>query len=181
MKNHAVVNLVFRKSVLFLFASIFLLSCKKEDDDPTPPAQSQNISFEVRLVKMVSLDIKESEDDHLEVYGTINADLIRGNVTEANELWSAGSAEYISVGLSDFPMNNAVTFTVSPENLSDSMIEMTSSLMEHDFSASNPDENLGTETISAPLSAVSSTSTFQVIHDASSGQEVQVTFSITRL
>ena len=181
MKNHAIVNLVFRKSVVFLLASLFLISCSKEDDDPTPPAESQEISFEVRLVKMVSLDIKESEGPHLEVYGTINANLVRGNVTEENVLWSTGASEYISVGLSDFPMSAAVTFTVSPENISNSMMEMTSALMEHDFSESNPDDNLSPETISAPLSAVSSTSTFQVVHDDSSGQHVQVTYSITRL
>jgi hypothetical protein len=182
MKNHAIVNLVFRKSLVFLCAALVFVSCKKdEDDDPTPPAESQDILFKVDLIKMTALAVSDAESDALEVYGVVNVKLIRDNVTEENELWSADADEYISVGLSDYPMSSSVTFTVAPENISESNIEVISSLNEYDFAPDNPDEDLGTETISTPLSAVSSTSTFQMVLNDYSQQQVQVTYSITRL
>lgn len=181
MKNHAIVNFIFRKSVLFLFAALVLVSCEKDDDDMEPTPVNQDVTFKVDLIKMTALDIKEGEVDALEVYGSIDAKLVRGNVTEENELWSANDDEYLSVELSDYPLTSSVSFTVDPEKISESKIELTAALMEHDFSDDNPDENLGTETISTTLSAVSSTSTFQIVLDDSGGQHVQVTFSITRL
>lgn len=182
MKNHAIVNLVFCKPVVFLFAALVVVSCKKDDDDnPAPPVESQDVSFKVELIKMTALEISDAEGDALEVYGSVGANLVRDNITEENELWSAIDEEYISVELSDYPMSSSVTFTVAPEHISGSSIEVISSLNEHDFSEDNPDEDLGTETVTTPLSAVSSTSTFQMVLDDYSQQQVQVTYSITRL
>lgn len=179
MKNHAIVNLVFRKSVVFLFAALVFVSCKKDEDEPTPPAVEEDVSFKVQLVKMVALDIKDAEGDALEVYGTVNSKLIRDNISEENGIWSAIDTEYISVNYSDYPMTSSVTYTVSPGNISASSIEVIATLNEYDDG--NPDEFLGTRTITTTLSSVSATSTFQMVLDDDEGQDVQVTYSITRL
>lgn len=179
MKNQLLFKITFSKTIVLFFTAMVLISCKKDDDDPVPPVVNEDVSFKVELIKMVALDIKDAEGGALEVYGSVNSELVRDNITEENEVWSVVDIDYISVGLSDYPMTSEVIYEVSPGNISESVMEVTASLDEYD--ESNADEFLGTQTITTQLNDVSSTSTYQMVLDDSEGQEVQVTYAITRL
>jgi len=182
MKKHVLETAAFLKAFLFLFLTLALVSCNDDDDDDdmnnAPPAP-QEVSFQVELIKMVALEIKDSEIDALEIYGSVNSKLKRDNITEENMIWSENSANYISVGQSDYPLASVVIFDVLETNVDSTDLEVIVNLTELDFS--NDDDPLGSDLISTPLSSISNSSTFQITLNQSSGQHIQVTYSITRL
>ena len=171
----------FYKSLFLLLSVLVLSACVKVEDDEEPTPQDEDVMFQVDLVKMTALEIKEGEGDQLEIYGTVTADLVRGNLTESNTLWSLPKASPLPVGLSDVPIIASQTFTVASSNIAASNIEVRADLFDSDGEGTNDPEDLGNEMISTPLSSVNSSSTFQITLNSSNGQWVQLTYSITRL
>ncbi|MEL7221018.1 MAG: hypothetical protein AAGJ93_06845 [Bacteroidota bacterium] len=169
-------------SILFLTAAF--TACVQVDDDtddPNVPEPEEAVVFEVAIVKMAALDIKDAEADALEVYGNITAKLIRGNVTETNTLWDTNGESYLSVGVSDVPMTESVTYTVEAANIASSMLEVRADLSEHDFGEDNAPEDLGNEAIMTPLKDITTSVEYDIVLNKSGGQEMKVTYSITRL
>lgn len=169
-----------KHSFLFLLTITLFASCVQTTDDDDIEPQDEIIEFQVDFLKVAALEIKEAEGDNLEVYGTITADLIQGNVTESNTLWSAALEAAISVGFSDVPMTESVTFNVPTSKIASSNLEVRADLAESDGTGTNNPEDLGDETISTPLSNIISSSSFDIVLNDSSGQWVRVTYSITR-
>ena len=160
-----------------------LASCTiTELPDPEPEPEEKELTFEVTLVKMAALDIKSGEGEHLEIYGSVTAKMIRDNVTETNTVWSIAdpTSDLLYVGYSDVPVNSTTTFTVLESELDDTYMEVIASLSDYD-SATNPAEYLGEERINTPLSSVANTITLQLVLDDSYGQHIGVTYAITRL
>jgi hypothetical protein len=181
MKKQLFETSAFLKAFLFLFIGLTIIACDSDDDDDsddTPPAP-QEVSFQVDLIKMVALEIKDAEGDALEIYGSVNSKLKRDNVTEENMVWSENSANYIAVGQSDYPLPSTVVYDVLETNVESTDLEVIVNLTELDFS--NDDDPLGSDLISTPLSSITNSSTFQITLNQSSGQHIQVTYSITRL
>ncbi len=179
MKNHVISHFAFLKVFVFLFAALVFVSCSEDDDeenDPTP----QDVSYRINLVKIVGITISDAEGDQLEVYGTVNSKLTRDNITEENMISSWEDVDFISVGTSDVPLSSSVTYTVPPENIEASTLEVIASLSEDDSAAGNDDEFLGTKSICVPLSDISESVTYQMVFDESPEQVVQLTYSITR-
>jgi hypothetical protein len=175
--RHLNIGKVFFKMILSTMI-LATIGCSKEEE--TPEVQNESISFRVQLEKIVATEIKEAEGDALEVYGSIDGKLQRGNVTEVNNLWIASPTEAIDVTMSDFPLTSSVVYEVMADAVSSSSLEVTVDLYDYDFGA-NDDEDLGRESINVPLNTISDTSTFQIILDDSTGQFVQVTYSIRKL
>lgn len=171
-----------RTSNLFI-ATVCLLavasfsSCTVTD---LPEPQDDEVTFQVELVKMTALEIKSEEGEHLEIYGSVMAELIRDNLTETNTLWKLDAPSYLDVGLNDILVNERTSFTLLKSNLEASAIDVTASLSDYD-SATNPAEFLGSETITLPLSVVTTSIELQMVLRESGGQVLQVTYVITRL
>ncbi len=166
--------------LIVLFAITLFASCEKEE--PEVP-QDEDITFKIDLLKMAALDIKDAEGDALEIYGAVSTKLLRDNITESNELWNKAFGEAVAVGYSDVPMSSSVTFTVATSNLAASNLEVSADLFDQDGSdaSANPPEDLGKETLTTPLANITSSVTYQLVLNDSAGQEIEVTYSITRL
>ncbi|MEL7249096.1 MAG: hypothetical protein AAFO03_11775 [Bacteroidota bacterium] len=168
-----------RYSFVFSLAIVMLSSCS-EDEDPVTPVD-EDITFEVQLLKMQALEIKEAEGDALEVYGNIDTKLIRDNVVETNSIWRALIGEAISVGLSDVPVVAAVPYTVKKSQIANSRIEVDVDLFDSDGDPEdNAPENLGREQTTTNLSDIATSVTLSIVLADSGGQHVEVTYSITR-
>lgn len=178
MKNCVLLHFALFRAFVFLFATIALVSCSDDDEDDTPSVQE--VSFRIDLVKFVAQEISDAEGEFLEVYGTVNSKLIRDNITEENMIWSVDDEDYVLVGASDSPLSSSYTYTVAEPNIEASSIEVIATLNEYD-PPGNPDEFLGTRSVTTQLSSVSASSTFQMVLDDSDGQVVQLTYTITRL
>jgi hypothetical protein len=168
------------KSLAILSLVFVFSSCVTKEDDPEP-AIVEDITFQVDLIKITGLEIKEGESDFLEIYGAITTRLIRGNITESNELWSTSDDAALSVGLSDVPVAASVTYKVAPENLATSNLEVRADLSDYDGGGTNAPEDLGNEAIVTALSSITTSIELQVVLNDSGGQVVQVTYAITRL
>ncbi len=176
-------NLIFRKIkpllILCLSVSIFSSCTVTKDDDAVP--EDEEITFKVDLIKLTALEIKDAEGEKLEVYGQINTTLITDEATEDNSLWSTVETAAVGVGLSDLPMSSSVTYKVPSSELSNSEIKVEADLFDYDGGGDNSSEDLGKESLSTPLAGISSSVTYQIVLNDSSGQTMQVTYSITRL
>ncbi len=181
-----IVHTLFVGAGLFRSAAVILtlagLASCTITELPDPEPEDQEITFEVTLVKMAALEIKSAEGEHLEIYGTVTARMIRDNVTETNTVWSeTDPTSFIQyVGYTDVPINTKTTFTLLESELDSTSMEVTANLSDYD-SATNPAEFLGEERISTPLSSIANTITLQLVLDDSGGQHIGVTYSITRL
>lgn len=176
--NLIVSNLL--KSFLLLSTIFMAVSCTvtSDDDDVTPV--DEEVTFRVDLLKMAAVEIKDAEGEYLEIYGLVNSKVVRGNVTEENALWSVVKESALNVGTSDTPLMESVTYTVAKSDIANSTLEITADLWDYDGNAGNDPEDLGEETISTPLSSVTSSVTYDIVLDDSSGQVIKVTYSITR-
>lgn len=177
-------NLIFPgifKAILCVALFSTFTSCVVDNDDEMPVPADEDITFQVDLLKMTGIEIKEGEGEHLEIYGTISTKKVNGNVTEDNTLWSEDDTEVIYVGLSDYPLIASNTYTVSASELSSSNLVVIADLFDFDGGGNNAPEDLGKEEISTPLSSVTSSVTYQIVLNDSGGQHIRVTYSITRL
>ncbi len=179
MTKHNFFLTFLKYSFVFSLAIVMLSSCS-EDEDPVTPVD-EDVTFEVQVLKMQALEIKEAEGDALEIYGNIDTKLIRDNIVETNSIWNALIGEAISVGLSDVPLVAAVSYTVAKSQIANSRIEVDADLFDADGDPeSNAPENLGREQISTNLSDITSSITLSIVLADSGGQHVEVTYSITR-
>ena len=166
-------------NVCILLSSPFIFTSCKIGENVTP--KDEEITFRVDLVKIAALEIKDAEGENLEIYGVIGSKLIRGNITEENTLLSLKDTEPLPVGMSDEPLVSSVTYKVASSNIDDSNLEVSAHLFDFDGGGSNAPEDLGNEKISTPLGSVLSSTNYQITLNKSSGQIVQLTYSITRL
>ena len=174
-------SLAFIKYAFVFSLTIVMLSSCSEDEDPVTPID-EDVTFEVQLLKMQALEIKEVEGDALEIYGNIDTKLIRDHIVETNSIWRALIGEAISVGRSDVPVVAAQTYTLKKSQIAASRIEVDADLFDSDGDPDdNAPENLGREQISTNLSDITSSVTLSIVLADSSGQHVEVTYSITRL
>jgi hypothetical protein len=180
MINHAVPRIAFFKAFVILLATATMMSCSKDDDDDKPniPAP-QDVSFRIQLEKIVALSIASAEGDHLEVYGTVNSKLKRGNITEENMIWSLGENEWIAVGTSDVPLSQTFTYAVPEANVETSVLEIIVSFTDKDPDG-NPDEFLGTRSLSIPLPNITATTEYNMVFDDVSDHVVRLTYRITK-
>jgi hypothetical protein len=175
-------NLIFSTILrTFLFITLFstFTSCVVKEDDEIPI--DEDITFQVDLLKITGIEIKEAEGETLEIYGTISSKRVNGNVTEENILWSKNDTEAIAVGLSDYPLMASNTYTVTASELTNSNLVVVADLFDYDGGGNNAPEDLGKEELSIPLSNVTSSVTYQIVLNDSGGQHIRVTYSITRL
>ncbi len=166
---------------LTLFALISMFASCNSDDDTPPTPIDEEVAFRVDLLKIAALEIKEAEDEMLEIYGTISSKLRRDNITEDNTLWSVAETEAIGVGVSDTRLVSSVTYTIASSKIAAGTIEVAAHLFDYDGGGDNPSEDLGNEKHSTPLSNITTSVTYQIVLNDSSGQTVQLTYSITRL
>ncbi len=179
MTHSNLILTLLKRSFLLLLPLTFLVSCSEDEDPPTPV--DEDVVFQIDLIKMAALEIKEAEGDNLEVFGNITTKLIRDNITETNDLWTAAIEEAIAVGRSDTPVMASVSYTVATSNIAASRLEVTADLMESDgASGTNAPEDLGSDKITTSLADITTSAEYSIVLTDSSGQHVQVTYSITR-
>ncbi|KAA3640574.1 MAG: hypothetical protein DWQ02_01855 [Bacteroidetes bacterium] len=165
--------------VVFLLMIVTFFRCTVSGDGFEDMEPAEDISFQIDIKKIRATDIKESESSALEVYGVVSSRLNIGTITDERELWSVDADNYLSVDFNDMQLSGSVTFTISKDDLSGSTITTVADLMELDFS--NPDDDLGLESSTISLSEVESTEEFQLTFVQSGGQNVSLSYSITRL
>ena len=175
-------NLIFTKvlktlALVAFFSTFTACVVDKEDEMPV----EEEVTFSVELLKIRALEIKEGEGDNLEIYGKISSKLVRGNLTEDNTLWTQADTDALPVGLSDHPLSAIVTYTVATANIASSNLIVEADLFDFDGGGTNAPEDLGKEAITTPLSSITSSVTYDIVLNDSSGQFVQVTYSITRI
>lgn len=178
MKNHVKPTFAFLKALVILLVTTTLISCNKDEDEPDEPTP-QNVTYRIDLEKIVALNISDAEGDNLEVYGTINSKLKRGNITEENMILSLTDETFILVGTSDSPLSQSVSYSVAPANIESSNLEVTASLTDRDPDG-NANEFMGTRTISVALDDIDGTVEYQMVLDDISNHVVRLTYSITR-
>lgn len=179
MTNSNLILTLLKRSFLLLLPLTFLVACSEDEDPPTPV--DEDVVFRIDLIKMAALEIKDAEGDQLEVYGNITTKLIRDNITETNDLWTAAIAEAIAVRRSDTPVSASVSYTVAKSNVASSRLEVIADLMESDGTdGSNPPEDLGSDKITTALADITTSAEYSIVLTDSGGQHVQVTYSITR-
>lgn len=179
MINHLVPRIAFFKAFVILLATATMMSCSKDDDDePNTPAP-QDVSFRIQLEKIVALSIASAEGDYLEVYGTVNSKLKRGNITEENMIWSLGENEWIAVGTSDVPLSQTFTYAVPEANVEASVLEIIVSFTDKDPDG-NPDEFLGTRSLSIPLPNITAATEYNMVFDDVPDHVVRLTYTIAK-
>lgn len=174
-------QIIFQRAISLMFACTALLvfNCSTSDDGDDGDDQPQNISFKVDITKIRATDIKDSEDTALEVYGIVMSRLNVGTTTDERALWSVDADNYLSVNYNDMQLSGSVTFTISEDNLSNSTITVDANLMELDFG--NPHDNIGQEEATVSLNSITSAEEFQLSFTESSGQNLSLSYRITRL
>lgn len=168
------------KSFFFLCSILLVASCTVTSDDDEVTPQDEDVTFRVDLLKMAALEIKDGEGEYLEIYGLVNSKVVRGNITEENALWSVVKENALNVGTSDTPLTESVTYTIAKSDIANSTLQVAADLWDYDGSAGNNPEDLGEGMISTPLSSVTTSVTYDIVLDDSSGQVIKVTYSITR-
>jgi hypothetical protein len=180
MINHVIPRVAFLKAFVIILATATFISCSKEDDDdePNTPAP-QEFSYRIQLSKIVALNVSSAEGDELEVYGTVNSKLVRGNITEENMIWSLSENEAIGVGTSDVPLSETFTYVVPEANVEASVLEIIVSFTDRDPDG-NPNEFLGTRSLSIPLPDITATAEYNMVFDDISDHVVRLTYTITK-
>ncbi|WP_299521754.1 hypothetical protein [Winogradskyella sp.] len=166
--------------ITLLMSSTVFLGCSKDDEVEEPPID-QTISFKVDLIKLTGIATSGDGNSELEVYGNISTRLNVGSLYNEETLWNKEQQDYVSITEADFPISTSKTFNVLESQLSEVSIDLTANLMEYDSNVNNEDDPIGNETLTTLLSGLSSTTTYEILLDDTENQEVQVTYSITRL
>lgn len=168
------------KQITFFSLIILLLNaCIVQEDDGMTP-QDETVTFQVDVIKMAAMELPDTEGEFLEIYGNITGDMIRGNITESNVLWETGNDAVQQVNLSDAAVTGSATYTLKVSELATSEMQVTADLTEWDGTNNAPD-NLGKETVTTPLSNITTSATYEIVLNDSPQQRVRVTYMITRL
>lgn len=166
------------KSFALLLTITVFVSCSTEED---PRPQDEEVMFQVDLLKIAAINIKEAEGDALEIYGDIGSQLVKGNVTETNPLWSEVKEGAISVGYNDVPLVSSVTYTLLSSEVDQSEMIINAYLWDSDGTGTNAPEVVGNESISTPLANIRTSAEYQIVLNDDVGQSIRLTYSITRL
>lgn len=169
-------NKLFKHVLIIITLSFCVFSCSKDNDDDQ---DSETISFRVNMTKINALDIKDAEENALEIYGIVLSSLNVGTTTDERTIWEISEDDYLSVDFNDQQLSGSVTFTIAEQNVSDSTITIEANLTELDFS--NPDDNIGVETSMISLNSITDSEEFQISFTQSGGQHVSLSYRITKL
>lgn len=177
MKTTHIISRTFLITIM-TFALLSIFSCSTDDDNGGGEAQVD--SFRVELVKIRAAAIaNSSENNTLEVYGTIASRLVIDNNTNVQTLWSLAEAEAISVTPSESQLTGTASFSIHRSKMSSSMFFMEGQLRERDNS--NPDDNLGSASTTIDLNNIGNTQEFEILFNSDPDQQVAITYSITKL
>ena len=177
MKTVQTIKTVLLKSIFMGLLAITAMSCSK-DDEEIPEAEA-DISFKVELIKMRGTEDGEA-NGAIEVFGDISTSLVIGTTNDTVILWSRTLDQFITVDQSDTPVGGETTFTISAANLAESNIIVAGKLTESDGGVDFLTA-LGEESSTFSLSSITGTQEYQLIFSDSPDEEVELTYSITRL
>jgi hypothetical protein len=179
MKTVQTIKTVLLKSIFMGLLAITAMSCSK-DDEEIPEAEA-DISFKVELIKMRLTEDGEA-NGAIEVFGDISTSLVMGTTDDTVILWSrtVDQTVILDVDESDTPVGGETTFTISSADLEESNLIVEGKLREDDGGVGFTTA-LGEDSSSFSLSLITGTQEFQLIFSDSPDEEVELTYSITRL
>lgn len=179
MKTVQTIKTVLLKSIFMGLLAITAMSCSKDDEEI--PEAEEDISFKVELIKMRLTEDGES-NGAIEVFGDISTSLVMGTTDDTVILWSRTVDQTIilDVDQSDTPVGGETTFTISSADLEESNLIVEGELKEDDGGVGFLTA-LGEESSTFSLSLITGTQEYQLIFSDSPNEEVELTYSITRL
>ncbi|WP_423998088.1 hypothetical protein [Maribacter sp. IgM3_T14_3] len=184
MKTVQTIKTVLLKSIFMGLLAITAMSCSK-DDEEIPEAEEdialEDISFKIELIKMRLTEDGEA-NGAIEVFGDISTSLVMGTTDETVILWSRTVDQTVSLDVdeSDTPVGGETTFTISSADLEESSVIVEGKLREDDGGVGFTTA-LGEESSTFSLSLITGTQEYKLIFSDSPNEEVELTYSITRL
>lgn len=169
----------------FLFLGMMLIttvSCSEDEEEPEIPEAPADVRYEVRLTKIKATDTSgegTADNVELEVFGDLSASLTIGTTVDTRVLWAVEITEALSVGQNDTQLTGEATFTIAPDEISNSSITCSGDLEENDGNGNV--QNQGEESSTFSLASITGTQDIELTFSEPTGQTVVVTFTVTRL